>query len=313
MGLSSKKLCKKHLDGTSLDRHLPLYDERDFTDLPVISNRPFRAVFKQHQKLSSPYNASSLSFFIGCAVDLACPQVGINVVEVLNHLGYRVNFPESQVCCGAPSKYMGDLKTARKMARENIQVFEKSGDEPIIVVCPTCASALLYDYEALFTREPEWVFRAKKIAKRVIEFTQFLSLLPENKKSLILDSDAGGESVNTGNKFTKVTYHDSCRLKGVLGIAKQPRELLKYTPGISFIEMQNPDCCCGYGGSCAVRFPELSGPVVEKKLTAVEQTNAEILTVACPGCLMQLNRELSTRGSEIKVRHVAELIASSIK
>lgn len=313
MGLSSNGHCKKHLEGTGLNRHLPLYDEREFTDLPVISSRPFRAIFKEHQKLLCPHNAPSLSFFVGCAVDLACPQVGVNVVSVLEHLGYKVNFPESQICCGAPSKYMGDLKTARKMARENIQVLEQSGDEPIIVVCPTCVSALLFDYEALFTREPEWIFRAKKIAKRVVEFTHFLSLLPENKKSLILNFNDNFESVNLKNKYTKVTYHDSCHLKGALGIAKQPRELLKYTPGISFIEMQNSDCCCGYGGSCAVRFPEMSGPVVEKKLTAVEETNADILAVACPGCLMQLNRELSMRGSEIKVKHVAELFAASIK
>lgn len=313
MGLSSKRHCKKHLDGISLNRHLPLYDEIEFTDLPVISSRPFRASFKEHKKSPCNHDAPSVSFFIGCAVDLACPQVGINVVKVLNHLGFRVNFPESQICCGAPSKYMGDLKTARKMARENIQVFEKSGDEPIIVVCPTCASALLYDYEALFTREPEWIFRAKKIARRVIEFTYFLSLLPENKKNKLLNSDDSVNSVDPSNNCTRVTYHDSCHLKGVLGIAKQPRELLKYTPGISFIEMQNPDCCCGYGGSCAVRFPELSGPVVEKKLTAVEETEADILAVACPGCLMQLNRELSTRGSDIKVKHVAELFACSIK
>lgn len=312
MGLSSSGHCKKHLDGTVLNRHLPLYDEREFSDLPLFSSSPFRVLYKKHRKLPFQHNVPSVSFFVGCAVDLACPQVGINAVKVLNHLGYKVNFPDSQICCGAPSKFMGDLKTARKMARKNIQVFEKSGDDPILVICPTCASVLLHDYEALFTKEPDWILRAQKIARRVIEFTQFLSLLPDNKKSLILDLN-NSESVNSAVKYTRVTYHDSCRLKGVLGIAKQPRELLKYIPGISFIEMQNSDCCCGYGGACAIRFPEMSGPVVEKKLAAVEESNADVLAVACPGCLMQLNRELTTRGSEIAVKHIAEIFASSIK
>lgn len=298
--------------GAPVMRHLPLFGLTDFRSLPAISTKPFRDQIREY-KQNVPENAPTVSFFIGCATDFAYPTIGMDTVKVLNRLGYRVTFNQEQSCCATPARYMGDLKTARKLAKENIKALEASGEEPIIAVCPTCVGALAHDYENLFEGDPEWKARAKKLSERIVEFTQFLNILPESQKKHLPGYDAKPSAKKHESlKQVKVTYHDSCHMKRNLGISEEPRELLRTTPGINFVEMEYPDRCCGCGGSFSLKFPELSAPILEKKLADVEQSGAEILAVACPGCLMQLKGGLDKKGSKVQVKHVAELLAERL-
>lgn len=300
--------------GAPVMRHLPLYGLTEFRSLPAISTKPFRDLIKEY-KQNVPDSAPTVSVFIGCATDFAYPTIGLDAVKVLNRLGYRVSFAQEQSCCATPARYMGDLKTARKLAKENIKALESSGEEPIIAVCPTCVGALAHDYINLFKGDPAWTARAKKVSERVVEFTQFLNILPESQKKLLPGYDVKAVELKKYKsvKPVKVTYHDSCHMKRNLGISEEPRELLKLTPGIDFVEMEHADRCCGCGGSFSLKFPELSGPILEKKLINVEKSGAEILAVACPGCLMQLKGGLDKKGSKVQVKHVAELLAEVLQ
>lgn len=297
--------------GAPVIRHMPLYGLTDFRSLPAIARKPFRDLIKKY-KQNLPADAPSVSFFVGCATDFAYPEIGLDAVKVLNQLGFRVNFAQEQSCCSTPARYMGDLKTAEKLARENIIALE-SGTDPIISVCPTCTGALAHDYTELFGKEKDWAERAKRVSAQVIEFTRFLSTLPESRKRLLPGHTLTKISKQTPEKSIKVTYHDSCHLKRTLGITEEPRALLRSTPGINFVEMEYPDRCCGCGGSFSLKFPELSASILEKKLATVEETGADVLAVACPGCLMQLKGGLDKKGSPIRVKHVAELVAEAIK
>ncbi|HEX3032639.1 MAG TPA: heterodisulfide reductase-related iron-sulfur binding cluster, partial [Bacillota bacterium] len=290
--------------GAPTMRHLPLFGLTEFRSLPAIATKPFRDLIKNYEQ-RVPANAPQIQFFIGCATDFAYPGIGMAALKVLNHLGYRVNLAREQSCCGTPARYMGDLKTARKLAKENIAAMEAFGDQPIVGVCPTCIGSLAHDYVDLFEDEPQWAERARKISQQVIEFTRFLSLLPEEQRQLLPFGQGEPNSL-------KVTYHDSCHLKRNLGISEEPRQLLRSIPGYEFTEMAYPDRCCGCGGSFSLKFPELSAPILAKKLETVQETGADVLAVACPGCLMQLKGGLDKQGSAVKVKHVAELVAEAL-
>ncbi len=111
-------------------------------------------------------------------------------------------------------------------------------------------------------------------------------------------------------KPIKVTYHDSCHLKRSLRVSKEQRELLKNTKGVEFVEMNDCDNCCGFGGSYSLLYPEISAPILEKKIQNIKESGANVVALDCPGCLMQIKGGLDARGiDDIKVKHTAEIIA----
>ena len=111
-------------------------------------------------------------------------------------------------------------------------------------------------------------------------------------------------------KPIKITYHDSCHLKRSLRVSKEQRELLKNTKGVEFVEMNDCDNCCGFGGSYSLLYPEISAPILEKKIQNIKESGADVVALDCPGCLMQIKGGLDARGiDDIKVKHTAEIIA----
>ena len=111
-------------------------------------------------------------------------------------------------------------------------------------------------------------------------------------------------------KPIKITYHDSCHLKRSLRVSKEQRELLKNTKGVEFVEMNDCDNCCGFGGSYSLLYPEISAPILEKKIQNIKESGADVVALDCPGCLMQIKGGLDARGiNDIKVKHTAEIIA----
>ena len=111
-------------------------------------------------------------------------------------------------------------------------------------------------------------------------------------------------------KPLKVTYHDSCHLKRSLKVSKEQRELLKNIKGVEFVEMNDCDNCCGFGGSYSLLYPEISAPILEKKIQNIKESGANVVALDCPGCLMQIKGGLDARGiDDIKVKHTAEIIA----
>ena len=213
----------------------------------------------------------------------------MHVVEVLQDLGYKVVYPMGQSCCGKPVLGMGDRETGRKIAKQNIEACENAGVDGSLTACPTCAETRSHTYHQIFEGDPEWSSRADAFAKKIYEFTSFVANAYEK---------AGRLKKQTAPGAHKVTYHDSCHMRRGLGIYK--------------VEMKNPDKCCGMAGAFGVKYSEISLPMLEEKIENIKNTGADTIAVACPACMMQIGGGLDKQAPNIKIRHVADILAEAL-
>lgn len=232
--------------------------------------------------------------FVTCLVDQLFPQVGLAMADVLERLGYKVEFPEAQTCCGQPAFNSGYWEEARQVARHFLEVFE--GAEYVVAPSGSCTSMVTKHYQELFRKDPVWLERARRLAPRVWEFSQFLL-----EVARVEDVGARMEAV--------VTYHDSCHALRELGIREGPRRLLARVRGLELRELRASEECCGFGGTFAVKFPELSTAMVRTKIKAIEETGAGYVVSVDPSCLMQIQGALRRAGSPIRTLHLAEVLA----
>lgn len=299
--VKTARTAQKPFKKGALVRHLPMFlaGITEGRSLPAIANQSFRDRIAGCRPTAAS-DQTKVGFFAGCLTDFVYPQLGEAVHKVLRHMGMHMTFPVEQTCCGVPAIYMGSRKAAAELARRNIAAFELDGVEHIITACPTCAHALKHQYVELLDTDPDWQERAKSFAAKVTHFTVFVAEKSNN-----------GElpGLQRGNK--RVTYHDSCHMKGCLGITEEPRTLLS-AAGLQLAEMEGSDNCCGFGGSYSIKFPEISRRILDKKLSAIEATGAQMLVLDCPGCLLQLNGGLDSRGKVLPVKHTAEVLAQQI-
>jgi len=291
--IRAASLAQKPFERGGVVRHLPLFlaGVTSNRSLPAIAAKPFRDLAGGLPVAGRP--KGKVGFFAGCLIDFVYPRIGEAVYKGLEKMGYRSEFPVLQTCCGLPAAYMGAGEPAARTARQNIAAF--GGDcDYIVTACPTCASFLKNDYPKLLGDDPQWEERARRFAGKVIDFSS-LAGLEELKPG-------GGQS------GTRITYHDSCHLKRNLGVHREPRDLLS-AAGYELAEMKWPDRCCGFSGSYSIKFPEISGPVLELKIRDIAGTGAEIVATDCPGCLLQISGGLDARGQQaIKAVHTAELL-----
>ncbi len=279
-------------------RHLPLFTANltGGMNLPAIADVPLRdSIAKINQAVSEPKGRAAL--FAGCLIDFCYPEIGESVVKVLNSKGVVVEFPDAQSCCGAPANYMGDRGNAVKLAKQNIEAFAASGAEYIVSACPTCTHMLAHEFVELLKDNPAWADKAKRFAAKVTDFSQLVHAL-------------GGIQAGKGENF-RTTYHDSCHLKRSLGVFREPRQLL-VSAGAELVEMKESDRCCGFAGSYSVKFPEISAPILERKLKNIAESGAENVCMDCPGCLMQISRGLNAQGIQIKAKHTAQILAERL-
>ena len=300
--LRAASLGMKPFAAGNMIRHLPLFFSGLAKDrsLPTITATPLRdRVPRLLRKPEKP--GGRAVFFSGCTMDFVLPDTGSSVIEVLQDLGYEVRFPEGQSCCGKPVAALGDLETTRKLARQNIRELTEADPDVIVTACPTCAETLLH-YAELLREDPEWGQKAAAMAKKVREFTSFVAEVYEKQGRLKSGSVPGGP---------KVTYHDSCHLKRVLGISAPPRRLIE-AAGCELVEMKDADKCCGMSGLFGVKYAELSMPILKQKMDHVRETGAEIVACACSGCMVQLQGGLDKQLPGVKMKHVADLLAEKI-
>ncbi|BAE83710.1 L-lactate dehydrogenase (quinone) large subunit LdhH [Desulfitobacterium hafniense] len=277
-------------------RHLPFFLSglTEKRSLPTIADVPFRDVIrKMNQDVKNP--KGTIAFFGGCLVDFVYPKIGEGVVRVLNEKGYKVTFPEGQSCCGAPASYMGDRQNARKSAIMNIEAMDAEKVDYVVSACPTCTHALIDSFRELLADDPAMLKRAGELSRKSMDFAKLLTILG--------GLEEGGDGVPL-----KVTYHDSCHLRRKMGVIEEPRNILSNIKGVDLVEMNESDRCCGFAGSYSIKFPEMSGPILERKLRNIEATGADVVAVDCPGCLMQINGGLDQTDLKVKVKHTAELL-----
>lgn len=235
------------------------------------------------------------ALFVTCLVDQFFPEVGEASVSLLEQAGCRVEFPSGQTCCGQPAFNMGYREEARRLARRFISIFEPFDE--VVAPSGSCIAMVCNFYPQLFEDDFEWRERAGRLAERVFELTEFLSRRELEPRHAFAE---------------KVAYHDSCHALRELGVAGQPRSLLRKVPGLELVEMNPSDVCCGFGGAFAVKMAELSEAMLEDKLRAAEATGATVLTSTDCGCLMHLGGALTRRKSTLRVMHIAEVLAGKV-
>lgn len=291
---------KPFTKGQPVIRHLPMFFSglTENRSLPAIADKPFRDIFPEiKQDVKNP--KGTVALYGGCLLDFVYPRIGEGVVAALNEQGYKVVFPEAQSCCGAPALFMGDRENAIKSAIINIEALNAEKVDYVVSACPTCTHSLKL-YVDLLKDNPAMLKRAEELNNKTFDFSKLVSML------------GGLESKGDGVPL-KVTYHDSCHLKRKMGVYNEQRELLSNTKGIKLVEMNESDRCCGFAGSYSIKFPEISGPILERKLKNIMDTGADVVAVDCPGCLMQIAGGLDKKNSRIKVMHTAELLLEKRK
>jgi len=234
----------------------------------------------------------SIQLLVTCLIDGLFPEVGESVVELLTRAGVGVAFPPAQTCCGQPAFNAGYWAEARRMARHTIEVFEASPD-PVVIPSGSCAHMVRHGYLDLFADDPDWLTRARRLAERTSELSEYLV----------------GQLGRTGFgavSSSRVAYHPSCHLLRGLGVDRQPLALLEQVRGLD-VQPLEPECC-GFGGVFSIDEADLSAEMLTRKLAAIEAANVSAVVGCDVSCLMQIEGGLRKRGSQVRCLHLAQLL-----
>ena len=236
----------------------------------------------------------TVQLFVTCLVDQFFPDVGFATVDILERLGLTVEFPQKQTCCGQPAFNGGFWDDARAMARYTVDLLSRS-DAPIVLPSGSCADMIIHHYPEILAGDPAYAAKAKDVASRTYELTQFLV-------------DVLGVSDLQISCKAKVAYHASCHGLRGLGVKAQPHQLLANVAGLEQTELTGAEECCGFGGLFAVKMGDISGAILAKKLDNIEASGAEIIVGTDVSCLMNIAGGLHRRGSRVQVKHLAEIL-----
>jgi L-lactate dehydrogenase complex protein LldE len=239
-----------------------------------------------------------VSMFVPCAVDLFLPEIAESTVTLLRRAGVDPVYHQGQTCCGQPAFNSGYRKEAKAAARHFIEIF--GDDEVVVSPSGSCAGTVKFHYPELFKDEPEWFRRATELATRVYELSQYLV-------DVLKVEDFG--AVFEG----KVSFHESCHNLRRLGISDQPRKLLAAVRGAEVVPMNQEDFCCGFGGTFANNYADISESMVQDKVENFLNTGADVLLLSEPGCLLNINGYLSRMHPHKKARHLASFLAENMK
>ena len=245
--------------------------------------------------IQSVFMPGRVSIFVTCIVDQLFPKAGVAMVEVLERLGYDVEFRKEQTCCGQPAFNSGFHDEARAVARHFLDVFD--GAEHIVVPSGSCTSMISHHFADIFAGDKKMLERVHAIEPRVHEFSTFLLNVAKTD--------------DVGARFPqRVTYHDSCHALRELGMKEIPRRLLRNVKDLELVEMDTAEECCGFGGTFSVKFAQISSGMANTKVDSILKTGASHVVSVDSSCLMQLRGTLSRGGHRVETIHLAEVLAA---
>ena len=245
-----------------------------------------------------------VQLFVTCVVDQFFPEVGEAVVEVLHALDIEVEFDTSQTCCGQPAFNSGFWNEARPVARRLLGQLDPS--VPVVIPSGSCTAMIRNYYEELFADDPVNLARAGLLARNVYEFSEFLvERVGLSEVGQLYQTPVSGD--------VDVAFHEACHAKRELGIDAQPKSLIDGVPGLRRVELEKAEVCCGFGGTFAVKYADISGAMLRDKLDNIERSGAEVVTACDASCLMHIGGGLRRCGSHVRPAHIAELIAQGLK
>src|SRR5436305_11632951 len=240
-------------------------------------------------------SAIKIGVYVTCLVDQLWTSIGTSTVEILVRAGCEVEFDERQTCCGQTAFNTGYRREARTVAERFIDLCEESDAEFIVSPSGSC-TAMVHHYEVLFSEDEKWRARARAVAARMFELSSFLV-------RVLKVADVGARFKG------RVTWHDACHGLRELGVRDEPRTLIKNVRETEFVELDNADACCGFGGTFSVKYPEISAAILDQKIEAIETCGVDTVVSGDASCLMQIGGRLSRIGSKVRVMHLAELLA----
>ena len=236
----------------------------------------------------------TVQIFVPCFIDQLYPAIAFDMVKVLEKAGCTVKYNSNQTCCGQPAYNAGFQAEAKEVCTKFLQDFEDA--EYIVVPSASCAGFVKNMYPALFENSA-YKSHAEKTAHRIFELADFLVN--------ILKLDDFGASLNG-----KATYHESCAALRECKIKTEPRQLLSKVKGLELIEMNDVETCCGFGGTFAVKFEPISTAMGDQKITNALATGAEYLISTDMSCLMHIDGCAKYKGADMKVLHLATVLAN---
>lgn len=235
-----------------------------------------------------------VTLFATCLVDMFQSNVGKATVEVLERLGCEIDFPESQVCCGQPAYNSGYVNESKEAMKRMIDTFIDA--EYVVSPSGSCIT-MFHEYPHIFKGDPVWEPKAKELANKSYEFTDFIV-------NVLKVEDVGARLKG------KATMHTSCHMTRLLGVKDAPIKLLENVKDLEFTELPNKHNCCGFGGTFSVKMADISEQMVDEKVKHIEEVGADYLIGADCGCLMNIGGRLDRKGKSVKVMHIAEVLNS---
>ena len=238
-----------------------------------------------------------VALFVPCYVDLINPEVGVSVVRLLRKLGVEVIYPEGQTCCGQPAFNSGFFDEARGVARHFLDVFEDDSFDHVVCPSGSCTTMVSRYYPLLMEEQPVERERTEAMGGRVRELSDFLVN--------VLGADAG----DLGARYKgRAVFHTGCHGRRELGLLNEPRALLERVEGLELVEWSNEELCCGFGGTFAVKMPDVSTAMADEKIKALEASGADTLISGDSSCLMHLAGRLKRTGHDTRVLHLAQVL-----
>ncbi|HET8831779.1 MAG TPA: (Fe-S)-binding protein [Casimicrobiaceae bacterium] len=238
-----------------------------------------------------------VGLFVTCLVDLMRPSIGFAAIKLLESGGADVYVPPSQTCCGQPAYNSGDRPDTIALARKVVEEFEQC--EHVVVPSGSCSGMIRTHYAELFADDPAWSSRVAALAAKTYELTDFLV-------NVLKVDRVPGTFAGT------ITYHDSCAGLREMGVKSQPRKLLGTMRGVQLSEMAESETCCGFGGTFAVKFGEISSRLADNKCQHIVNNGAETVVLGDLGCMLNIEGRLRRRGDATRVLHVAEVLAGEL-
>jgi L-lactate dehydrogenase complex protein LldE len=247
-----------------------------------------------------PSKPADVYLFATCLVDQFTPQAGLDSVQLLEREGIRVHFPAHQTCCGQPAHSSGFPDEARAVAVRQLQLFPEPW--PVVVPSGSCAGMMHHHWPSLFANDPALLAQATEVAGRIFELTEFLVHVVDYQPH-----DQG--------PACSVALHTSCHARRQMGVHETSAALLQRLAQVSVQQPARVEECCGFGGTFAIRFPDISTAIVSDKVAALRATGAERVVSADCGCLLnilgraaRLDEEAHRTSPSLPGEHIASFL-----
>ncbi len=263
-------------------------------NIPKLSSKPFSSRLSGTLKPKGEVQGR-VAYYTGCGTNFIYPETGEAVADILLGLNNEVIIPEGLTCCGVPLLSEGDIEGAAETFRKNIEILAAIECDKIIMDCTSCMMMFIKIGIKLFDADDPVTENVKSVNEKI-----------ENALNYI--HRTGGDKFKK-QSVSSFTYHVPCHLNKSLGETCITAEMLSDITGAEYREMDEPELCCGAGGTYYMKDIELSESLLKLKVTDIKKTGAPFVVTECPMCKFYIRKGIP----DIEVLHPVEYIQRNIK